>query len=110
MTTVMVDGEQHGAALARRRTQPHGGATAVRADLQERETWHGATCIDRRIEQRITLVRWHESLRSERVCAQRGIEAHHWSQWMMLSAAGRAAGRKSVPLVKATGVMHACCT
>lgn len=63
---MVIDGEEHGSRLLGRVTQPHGGATAVRADFEERTAGHlGAGAHRNRMED-IALLGGHETVGGER--------------------------------------------
>jgi hypothetical protein len=70
---VVVDGEQHRAADARRRAEIHGRLSAVGADLEERSD--GTTGHPDRV-QREAFVVGHESLRGARDVQHVRVDAH----------------------------------
>ena len=83
---VVVDGEQHGAAsraaapshtVDRPQYEPtsRNGSPGTAAPAATAASYSASPSSAR-----------HEPLGGQRVRAQRGVEAHHWSQWMMLSA------------------------
>ena len=67
---VMVDGEQHGAALARGGSEVHRRLAAIRPDLEQRSD---SSRVERCRMQRKAFVVWHEADRAMRVIEQRRV-------------------------------------
>ena len=97
---VVVDGEQHRAALLRRGAEVDGGLAAVAADLEQRPV--DASTTGRGVVQREPFVGRHEAPCRLGGAAEPGVHflaVYQLSTWTMVSRSMRGPGLKSVPLV-----------